>query len=85
MLELPLRPQDIRYGRIQRQLAEKYEVVLVPKHFFARLFATKGATVDLVHLSQAGHQLMAERVWNLLKDSLRRGTGKNEQSSANQL
>jgi lysophospholipase L1-like esterase len=70
MLELPLRPQDIQYGRIQRRLAKKYGVVLVPKHFFARIFATKGATVDLVHLSPVGHRLMAERVWNLLKDSL---------------
>jgi acyl-CoA thioesterase-1 len=80
MLELPLRPRDIRYGRIQRRLAGKYGAVLVPKHFFARLFSTKGATVDLVHLSQAGHQLMAERVWNLLKDSLGRGEAKVEQS-----
>ena len=73
MLELPLRPRDIRYGRIQRRLAGKYGVVLVPKHFFAGIFATKGATIDLVHLSPAGHRLMAERVWNLLKDSLGRG------------
>ncbi len=78
MLELPLRPQDIRYGRIQRRLAGKYGVVLVPKHFLADIFATKGATIDLVHLSPAGHQLMAERVWNLLKDSLRREVSKAE-------
>jgi lysophospholipase L1-like esterase len=84
MLELPLRPRDIQYGRIQRRLAGKYGVVLVSKHFFARIFATKGATVDLVHFSQLGHQLMAERVWNLLKGSIRRGDAKAGQSSAGQ-
>jgi len=84
MLELPLRPRDIRYGRVQRRLAEKYGVVLVPKHFFAGIFATKGATIDLVHLSPAGHQLMAEKVWDLLKNSLRCGDTKVEPSSAGQ-
>ena len=82
MLELPLRPRDIRYGRVQRRLAEKYGVVLVPKHFFAGIFATKGATIDLVHLSPAGHRLMAERAWNLLKGSIRRENAKAGQSSA---
>jgi len=30
---------------------------------------TPGATVDGVHLSAAGHELMAERVWELLESA----------------
>jgi len=35
MFELPLFPHMIAYGRIQRGLAAKYEVWLIPKRFFA--------------------------------------------------
>jgi acyl-CoA thioesterase-1 len=66
MLELPLRWFDIRYGRIQRRMARKFGAFLIPKHFLADIFATKGATVDLVHLSQTGHKLMAKSVWDIL-------------------
>jgi acyl-CoA thioesterase-1 len=69
MLELPLRPFDIEYGMIQRKLAKRYNVILVPKEFMASVFMEKSATVDLVHLSAKGHQLMADKVWALLKDS----------------
>jgi acyl-CoA thioesterase-1 len=71
MLELPLLPQHIRYGMIQRKLAKKYDVVLVPKRFLAGIFSSEGATVDLAHLSASGHELMAERIWNLVDNSLR--------------
>ena len=69
MLELPLRSCDIEYGMIQRKLAKRYNVMLIPKEFMASVFAEKDATVDLVHLSSKGHQLMADKVWALLKDS----------------
>jgi lysophospholipase L1-like esterase len=62
MFELPLAPWHIGYGRIQRKLAAEFGVVLVPKSFLAEVFGTKGATVDLAHLSPEGHKIMAEKI-----------------------
>jgi len=70
MLELPLQPWHIKYGRIQRKLAKQHDIILIPKRFFVSILSTKDATVDLAHLSPSGHKLMAEKVWNLLKNSL---------------
>jgi lysophospholipase L1-like esterase len=66
MFELPLAPWHIGYGRIQRKLAAEFGVTLVPKSFLADIFRTKGATVDLAHLSPEGHKIMADKVWFLL-------------------
>jgi acyl-CoA thioesterase-1 len=71
MLELPLAPWHIRYGRIQRKLAAEFDVILVPKSFFADVLGTKGATIDLAHLSPDGHKMMAEKVGALLGRNLR--------------
>jgi acyl-CoA thioesterase I len=68
MLELPLAPWHIGYGRIQRKLAAEYGVILIPKSFLANVFATKGATVDLAHLSPEGHKIMAEKIGLLLSN-----------------
>ena len=70
MLELPLQPWQIQYGMIQRRVARQFGIVLIPKRFFVSVLSPKGTTVDLAHLSPAGHKLMAEKVWCLLKDSL---------------
>jgi acyl-CoA thioesterase-1 len=69
MLELPLLPLQNEYGRIQRSLARKYDVILMPKRFLVDVLSSKGATVDLAHLSQEGHKLMAERVWSIISPS----------------
>ncbi|MGA2070707.1 MAG: GDSL-type esterase/lipase family protein [Sedimentisphaerales bacterium] len=66
MLELPLAPWHIGYGRIQRELAAEFGVVLIPKSFLADIFGTKGATVDLAHLSPDGHKIMAGKIGFLL-------------------
>jgi acyl-CoA thioesterase-1 len=66
MLELPLFPFQNRYGSIQRRLARQHGVVLVPKRFFARVLATPQATTDGVHLTQSGHERMAEVVGSVL-------------------
>ena len=66
MFELPLPPFYHEYGRIQRQLAAKYHVKLVPKRVFLSILAGSDSTLDTIHLSQAGHQRMANRVWQLL-------------------
>jgi acyl-CoA thioesterase I len=75
MLELPLAPWHIRYGQIQRKLAGEFGVVFIPKSFFANVLSTKGATVDLAHLSPEGHKIMADRVWFLLGKYLKDNMG----------
>jgi lysophospholipase L1-like esterase len=70
MLELPLAPWNIQYGRVQRKLAHEFEAILIPKSFFADVLSTKGATVDLAHLSPEGHKIMAEKVWSLVSKNL---------------
>ena len=66
MLELPLPPFYHEFGRIQRELARKHGVKLVPKRVFLSIIAGGGATLDSIHLSQAGQQKMAEVVWHIL-------------------
>ncbi len=67
MFELPLPPAYSGFGLAQRQLAGKHSVTLIPKRNMARIFGTRGATVDGLHLSAKGHQLMASQVERLLK------------------
>jgi len=66
MFELPLPPFCHEYGRIQRTLARKHNVALVPKRVFLSILAANGSTVDAVHLSKVGHQRMAKCVWQLV-------------------
>ena len=64
MLELPLPPTCNAYGRIQRRLARQYETLLVPKRVLLGVLQQPGTTLDTIHLSQEGHQRMAEAIWN---------------------
>jgi acyl-CoA thioesterase-1 len=66
-LELPSLPQYYSYGRIQRKLAKEYNVTLVPKSVFARVFSRKGATSDGIHLTQKGHEFMAAELQKLFE------------------
>jgi acyl-CoA thioesterase-1 len=66
MFELPLPPFSHEFGRIQRSLARKYNVSLVPKRVLLSVLAAGDATVDSIHLSQAGHERMAASVWELV-------------------
>jgi acyl-CoA thioesterase-1 len=63
MLELPLPPTYNQFGEIQRRLARRYDVVLIPKRYFASVLIGEEATLDGLHLSPAGHKKMAEMVW----------------------
>ena len=63
MLELPLPPLYNRFGEIQRRLAGRHNVVLVPKRYFASVLIGEEATLDGLHLSPAGHRRMASMVW----------------------
>ena len=54
MFELPLLPGSIAYGRIQRRLAAKYGIWLIPKRFLTRIIAGPDATSDGLHLTDIG-------------------------------
>lgn len=71
MLEMPMLPKHFKYGEIQRKLAKEYNAVIIPKRFFASVEGTKGASRDFIHLSEKGHQLMAEKMWSVLEPGLK--------------
>jgi acyl-CoA thioesterase-1 len=60
MQELPVVPGCWSTGRTQRMLAAKYGVLLIPKRVETAILLEPRNTVDGVHLSQAGHDSMAE-------------------------
>ena len=68
MLELPLPPLRNRYGMIQRELASKYNVELIPKRDFVAVLTGPDSTIDSVHLTQTGHDRMAETIWRAIGD-----------------
>ena len=70
MFELPLPPFYHEYGRIQRTLAKKYNVYLIPKRIFLSILAGNEATLDSIHLSQAGHKKMKACVWDIIKPAM---------------
>jgi acyl-CoA thioesterase-1 len=69
MIELPLPPLYNRFGRVQRGLATSHGAVLIPKRYLARVICSPGATVDGLHLSNAGHQLLAEALCGLFVEN----------------
>lgn len=71
MFELPLLPNMISYGRIQRQLASKYGVWLIPKRCFVAVLGHANATLDGLHLSQEGARQMALLVEKVLSPVLK--------------
>lgn len=71
MFELPLFPFSNGFGEQQRRLARQFNVALIPKRYMARVLCAQGATADGLHLSQKGHELMADVVWSLLTPTCR--------------
>jgi acyl-CoA thioesterase I len=59
MFELPLLPHRISFGHIQRQLAAKHNVALIPKRFLTEVISGEDATSDGLHLTDAGAHRMA--------------------------
>jgi acyl-CoA thioesterase I len=70
MLELPLPPFCADFGRVQRQLAAKYHVVLIPKWKFASVLASPGATEDGLHLSADGANRMAAMIHDVVGNNI---------------
>ena len=58
MFELPLPPVCNRYGDAQRRMAKRHGVLLVPKRVLIGILTSEGATVDSIHLSRRGHELL---------------------------
>jgi len=71
MFELPLLPNKIAHGQIQRRLAAKYGVFLIPKRFFVNVIGSANATSDGLHLSDAGARRMAALVAQVLSHVLK--------------
>ena len=67
LFELPLFPFCNAFGKAQRNLARKYNAILIPKHYMTDVFGLKGGTVDGLHLSQKGHDALANAINSLLK------------------
>jgi acyl-CoA thioesterase-1 len=67
MFELPLFPFRNSFGRTQRMLADKHNVILIPKTYLTKVFGLEGATVDGLHLSQTGNDALANLVFNLVQ------------------
>jgi len=67
MFELPLFPFYNAFGKAQRNLAKKYNVTLIPKHYLTDVFALNDGTLDGLHLSQKGHDALANSIYGLLK------------------
>jgi len=71
MFELPLLPNKIAYGQIQRRLSAKYRAALIPKRYFAQVIGDENATIDGLHLSGLGAQRMAALVVEVLSPVLK--------------
>lgn len=67
MLELPLFPFENAIGKAQRDLAAKHGVSLIPKHCFAVVLGIQNGTLDGLHLSQEGHNAMAELIARVVR------------------
>ncbi len=74
MFELPLIPTTLAYGRVQRRIAEKYGVWLIPKRCFAQVVSGADATSDGLHLSAIGAKRMSALVTRVLSPVLVRRT-----------
>jgi len=70
MFELPLLPYKVDYGQIQRGLAAKYGVWLIPKRYFVGVISGADATSDGLHLTATGTQRMVSLVSRVLRPVL---------------
>ena len=60
MLELPLPPFGNNFGKAQRELSSEFNIILIPKKYFAWVLSGSDSTMDGLHLSNYGHKKMAE-------------------------
>jgi lysophospholipase L1-like esterase len=67
MFELPLPSFCNDFGKAQRILAKKHNIILIPKRYLTAVFGAKDATLDGLHLSQTGHATLAVSINGLLE------------------
>jgi lysophospholipase L1-like esterase len=67
MFELPLPPFANAFGAAQRDAAAEHDARLIPKRVLAGVLGMKGGTVDGLHLSQKGHDALAERMAGIVR------------------
>ena len=70
MVELPLLPGKNAWGGTQRRLSRQYRCRLIPKRLLVDVLAAPGSTTDTLHLSQTGHQRLAEQIWSVIGPAL---------------
>jgi len=70
MFELPTFPFENAYGRVQRRIARRYDVILIPRRYLVDVIRAPGNTSDGIHLTEQGHHAMATLVWRILGPSL---------------
>jgi len=68
MFELPLPPFSSGFARAQRELCRRYNVYLVPRRIFSGFITGDARSHDGLHLSNYGHEGMAEGVWEIVSD-----------------
>ena len=78
MFELPIPPLYEGFGRVQRDLASRYGVAVIPKRILLSVIEAADATVDSLHLTQQGQDRMAAVVWALLEPAIREAAGQAE-------
>ena len=59
------------FGRIQRRLAARFRVPLIPKRVLIGVLTGHEATIDSIHLTQVGHDRMVTAVWSLVRTATR--------------
>ena len=59
-LPVPPIPGAYEFARLQRRLAHRHIVRLIPRREFAKVLLTPGATTDGLHLSPSGHRAVAD-------------------------
>ena len=62
MLELPVLPGRWSYLARQRHIARESGIVLIPRRVMASVLADPANTSDGIHLTQRGHEAMAEQL-----------------------
>ena len=60
IVELPLFPFQNAFGKAQRTVAKKHNAKILPKRYFTQVLGTYNGTLDGLHLSQEGHDKMAD-------------------------
>jgi acyl-CoA thioesterase-1 len=81
MFELPIPPLYEGFGRVQRDLASRHGVALIPKRVLLSVVEAAEATIDSIHLTQQGHDRMASFVWALLEPAMPPESGHAESGS----